>query len=64
VGFGIKTPEMAANVAAFADGAIVGAALISEIHAAYLEKKDPIKAGATLINSMRCAMDNEGSDHE
>lgn len=64
VGFGIKTPEMAANVAAFADGVVVGAALISQIQAAYLEKEDAIKAGATLINNMRCAMDKKGSDHD
>lgn len=60
VGFGIKTPEMAAGVAEFADGVIVGAALINEIHKAYVEKSDPIKGGATLIHDMRCAMDRKG----
>lgn len=64
VGFGIKTPEMAADVSTFADGVIVGAALIEQIHTAYLEKADAIKAGATLINAMRYAMDNKGSDHD
>ena len=64
VGFGIKTPEMAASIADFADGVIVGAALISHIQDAYLDKKDGIKAGATLINNMRCAMDKKGSHHE
>lgn len=64
VGFGIKTPEMAANVAAFADGVIVGAALINEVQQAYLEKKDGIKAGAALIAAMRRAMDNQGSQHD
>lgn len=64
VGFGIKTPEMAANVAEFADGVIVGAALINQIQAAFLEKKDTVKAGATFINNMRCAMDNKGSEHD
>lgn len=57
VGFGIKTPEMAAEVASFADGVIVGAALISRIQDAYLEKQDAIQAGTTLINNMRSAMD-------
>lgn len=61
VGFGIKTPEMAANVAAFADGVIVGAALITEIQQAHIEKKDSINAGAALIGAMRRAMDNKGS---
>jgi tryptophan synthase alpha chain len=64
VGFGIKTPEMAANVAEFADGVIVGAALISQIQAAFQAKTDTVKAGATLINNMRCAMDNKGSEHD
>ncbi len=63
VGFGIKTPEMAADVAAFADGVIVGAALINQIQQAYLEKKDSIKAGAALISAMRRAMD-KGSQHD
>ena len=58
VGFGIKTPEMAAQVAAFADGVIVGAVLISEIQHAYLAKIDCINAGANIIKHMRRAMDN------
>ena len=60
VGFGIKTPEMAAQIASFADGVIVGAALIHEIHEAYINKRDSIKAGATLILNMRLAMDSKG----
>lgn len=58
VGFGIKTSEMAANVASFADGVIVGAALITEILEAYTTKKDAIKAGADIISSMRQTMDD------
>ncbi len=57
VGFGIKTPEMAAEVARFADGVIVGAALINQILEAYQAKHDMLQAGANLIHSMRCAMD-------
>jgi len=34
VGFGISTPEQAAEVAAHADGVIVGSALVSRIAAA------------------------------
>ena len=60
VGFGIKTPEMAAEIADFADGVIVGAALVNEIHQAYIDQQDGIKAGATLIHSMRLAMDAKG----
>ncbi|MCW8410349.1 tryptophan synthase subunit alpha [Legionella sp. PATHC035] len=58
VGFGIKTPEMAAEVASFADGVIVGAALITRILDAYNTNDDILQAGADLIYSMRHAMDD------
>lgn len=64
VGFGIKTPEMAAEVATFADGVIVGAALINQIQQAYLDKQDAIKAGVTLISAMRHAIDIKGPQHD
>lgn len=60
VGFGIKTPEMAAEVAHFADGVIVGAALITSILEAYETNKNALQAGATLMSSMRHAIDNNG----
>lgn len=59
VGFGIKTAQMAAEIADFADGVIVGAALITQILEAYNAKHDMLQAGFQLINSMRCAMDNK-----
>lgn len=58
IGFGIKTPQMAAKVAAFADGVIVGAALINEIYSAFIEKRDSIQTGAQFIQAMRSAMDH------
>jgi len=61
VGFGIKTAEMAANVARFADGVIVGAALINQILQAYNDNKDTMQAGASLISAMRHAMDTNGT---
>ncbi len=61
VGFGIKTAEMAADVARFADGVIVGAALITEIYDAYNANKNSLSAGASLMSSMRQAMDNNGT---
>lgn len=61
VGFGIKTPEMAAKVAAFADGVIVGASLITVIHQAYIDKKDCIHAAYQFIHSMRVAVDKQES---
>lgn len=60
VGFGIKTAEMAAEVAGFADGVIVGAALITEIIDAYNANQNPLQAAASLMHSMRWAMDNNG----
>ncbi|MBA2710584.1 MAG: tryptophan synthase subunit alpha [Tatlockia sp.] len=57
VGFGIKTAAMAADVAEFADGVIVGAALVSRIFEAYNLAGDPLEAGASLIEDMRKAMD-------
>jgi tryptophan synthase alpha chain len=60
VGFGIKTAEMAAQVAGFADGVIVGAALVNRIFEAYSASEDPVAAGASLIHEMRLAMDNDG----
>jgi tryptophan synthase alpha chain len=60
VGFGIKNPEMAAEVSDFADGVIVGAALITQVLDAYEAKKNAAQAGAVLISSMRQAIDNNG----
>lgn len=60
VGFGIKTAKMAAQVADFADGVIVGAALVSQLFDAYQAKKDPCKAATSLIHAMRVAIDNSG----
>ncbi len=60
VGFGIKTPEMAASVSDFADGVIVGAALITKVLDAYEAKNNAAQAGAELIGSMRLAIDNNG----
>ena len=60
VGFGIKTPEMAAEIAGFADGVIVGAALITQIFEAYQANTNALEAGARLISSMRKAIDNNG----
>jgi tryptophan synthase alpha chain len=43
VGFGIKTPEQAAQIARFADGAVVGSAIVSRIaELAAIEKPDAI----------------------
>jgi tryptophan synthase alpha chain len=61
VGFGIKTPEMAAGVAEFADGVIVGAALITKIFEAYQSNNNPLQAADMLIGAMRQAIDANGN---
>ena len=62
VGFGIKTPEMAAEVACFADGVIVGAALITQILDAYNVNHDMLQAGGDLIYSIRQAINGKSND--
>lgn len=60
VGFGIKTAETAAAISAFADGVIVGAALINAVYNAGLTHNDPIRSAKELISAMRIAMDTTG----
>ncbi|KTD00730.1 tryptophan synthase subunit alpha [Legionella geestiana] len=62
-GFGIKTPELAAQVGAFADGVVVGAALIACLEQAHHTGNNPIPAGAALIGAMRDAMNKHGKNH-
>jgi tryptophan synthase alpha chain len=57
VGFGIKTPEMAASMAQFSDGVIVGAALITEFIQAYDAGHSPIAAAGDFVAAMRQAID-------
>ena len=42
VGFGIRTPERAAQIARVADAAVVGSALVDEIAAAIAQNRDPV----------------------
>jgi tryptophan synthase alpha chain len=42
VGFGIRTPERAAEVARIADGAVVGSALVDQIAEAIAQNRDPV----------------------
>jgi tryptophan synthase alpha chain len=50
VGFGISTPEHAREVSGFADGVIVGSALINWMDAA---DDDPVRAGADFVKLLR-----------
>jgi tryptophan synthase alpha chain len=55
VGFGVATPEDAANVAAIADGVIVGSAIVKLI-AAYSQKPEMVKHVAEFVRSLKAAM--------
>ena len=55
VGFGVATPEDAANVAAIADGVIVGSAIVKQI-AAHQQKPDMVKQVAEFVRSLKTAM--------
>lgn len=51
VGFGISTPEQAAEVASIADGVVVGSALVSALESGGTE------TGAAFVASLRAGMD-------
>jgi tryptophan synthase alpha chain len=51
VGFGISTPEQAAEVGGVADGVVVGSALVAAV------EKGGVEAGAAFLRSLREAMD-------
>jgi tryptophan synthase alpha chain len=51
VGFGISTPEQAAQVAALADGVVVGSALVQVL------EREGVAGAAAFVASLRAAMD-------
>ena len=57
VGFGISTPKQAGEVAAVADGVVVGSALIP------LLQDGEIDSAASFLSSLRSGMDAARSDH-
>lgn len=57
VGFGIRSPEAASEVSAYADGVIVGSALIAEIEAASQRGESVETAVARMLSDFRAAMD-------
>ena len=61
VGFGIKNADMAAQIAEFADGVIIGAALIQTIEKAHKAQQNAVRSGAQFITEIRQAMDNIGA---
>lgn len=62
VGFGIKTSDTAKAVAQFADGVIVGAALVDAVQCALRNDEDPVDAAKSLISGMRSAIDTIGNE--
>jgi tryptophan synthase alpha chain len=55
VGFGVATPEDAANVAAIADGVIVGSAIVKKM-AAYQQKPEMVQQVGEFVRSLKTAM--------
>jgi tryptophan synthase alpha chain len=56
VGFGIRTPEAARDVAAFADGVVVGTAAVEVVRKAHDAKRDPVPDLTAFVKSLRAAV--------
>jgi tryptophan synthase alpha chain len=56
VGFGIRTPEQAREVAAFADGVVVGTAAVELIRQAVEAKRDPVPDLTAFVRALRAAV--------
>ncbi|MBD0315580.1 MAG: tryptophan synthase subunit alpha [Nitrospiraceae bacterium] len=62
VGFGVSTPEDAAQVAALADGVIVGSAIVKQI-AAHQQQSDMVSAVAAFVGSLKQAIQSGSTAH-
>jgi tryptophan synthase alpha chain len=56
VGFGIKTPDQAREVAAFADGVVVGSAAVETVRKAVEAGRDPVPELAAYVKTLRAAL--------
>jgi tryptophan synthase alpha chain len=56
VGFGIRTPEAAREVAAFADGVVVGTAAVDVVQKAVAAGRDPVPELAAFVKTLRAAV--------
>jgi tryptophan synthase alpha chain len=56
VGFGISTPQDAAEVASFADGVVVGTAAVKVIEAAQKAGRDPVPDLEAFVRSLSAAL--------
>lgn len=57
VGLGVSTPDQAAEACAFADGVIVGSAVLRAV------QDEGVEAAVSLVKSMREALDTAGGRH-
>lgn len=64
VGFGVRTPAIAAAVAEVADGVVVGSALVQEIARHRADETRMLEAVAQTLRSMREAMDAQTVEGE
>ena len=64
VGFGIRTPERAAEIARVADAAVVGSALVDELAGAIAQNRDPVakvlNTAANIAMAVRAARTRAG----
>lgn len=56
VGFGVKTPDRAAEIARVADAVVVGSALVDRIEAAVAENRDPVADVLSLARDLSHAV--------
>jgi tryptophan synthase alpha chain len=56
VGFGIKTPEAAREVASYADGVVVGSAAVEVVRKAVEAKRDPVVELSSFVKALRAAV--------
>ena len=56
VGFGIRTPEAAREIAAFADGVVVGTAAVETVRKAVEARRDPVPELAAFVKALRAAV--------
>ncbi len=55
VGFGVSTAEQVRAVASFADGVVVGSAVVGSMEEALQEGRDPVEAAAGLVRALAAA---------
>jgi tryptophan synthase alpha chain len=56
VGFGIKTPARAAEIARVADACVVGSALVDEVAAAIAQNRDPVSKVIETVGALAKAV--------